>query len=69
MGWGVHKDLPDRNIISLDKVIPERGYVAGNVVLCSNRFNTVKNDLSLEELSLYIPSFYNKLINCTWLKL
>jgi hypothetical protein len=29
----------------LDKVIPERGYVAGNVVLCSNRFNTVKNDL------------------------
>lgn len=54
----------DRNIISIDKVIPEKGYISGNVVLCTNRFNTIKNNLSLEELNKYIPAFYDKIMNC-----
>lgn len=69
MTWGVNKGFTDRNIISIDKVIPEKGYISGNVVLCTNRFNTIKNDLSLEELNKYIPAFYDKIMNCEWLKL
>lgn len=35
---------------SLDKVIPEKGYVAGNVAVISNRANRIKSDATLEEL-------------------
>lgn len=35
---------------SLDKVIPARGYVAGNVAVISNRANRIKSDATLEEL-------------------
>lgn len=52
-----------KDTISFDKIIPEKGYTKGNVVLCSNKFNMVKNNLTLEELALYIPLFYNKIIN------
>ena len=51
------------NSLSFDKIIPEIGYVEGNVVLCSNRFNTIKSDLSLEELKIYTPMFYEKICN------
>jgi hypothetical protein len=35
---------------SLDKVIPELGYVKGNVYVISNRANRLKNDATLAEL-------------------
>jgi predicted GNAT family acetyltransferase len=68
MDWGVGKGKSP-NAISLDKVIPENGYVKGNVVLCSNRFNTIKHNLNLEELKKYIPLFYKRLNKCKQLKL
>ena len=42
-----HKRSP-----SIDRLIPEQGYVESNVVLCCHRCNTIKNDATLDELRL-----------------
>ncbi len=55
------KDL--RRALSFDRVIPELGYVAGNVVLCTNKANTVKQDLSLDELAKWLPGWFQRLVN------
>lgn len=41
---------------SLDKIIPEKGYIKGNVWVISNRANTLKNDASLQELQLLVEN-------------
>jgi hypothetical protein len=41
---------------SLDKIIPEKGYIKGNVWIISNRANTLKNDASLQELELLVEN-------------
>jgi len=38
------------NVASLDKIIPELGYVKGNVEVISHQANTMKNDANKEEL-------------------
>ena len=38
------------NSPTLDRIIPELGYVKGNVLVISHRANSAKNDLSLAEL-------------------
>jgi len=35
---------------SLDRIVPELGYVVGNVAVISHRANTIKNDASPDEL-------------------
>lgn len=45
---------------SLDRIVPERGYVKGNVVVVSNRANRMKNDGSPEELRR-LAHFYTQL--------
>lgn len=42
---------------SLDKIIPELGYTKSNVWIVSRRANTIKNDASLEELTLLLSNF------------
>lgn len=42
------------NSPSLDKVIPERGYVKGNVRVISNKANRLKCNCSLYELELLV---------------
>lgn len=45
---------------SLDRVIPELGYVAGNIAVISNRANRIKSDATLDELKkliVYMSSF------------
>jgi hypothetical protein len=44
---------------SLDRLIPELGYVKGNIVIVSNRANTIKRDATPEEL-MKIAKFYEK---------
>lgn len=41
------------NSYSLDKIIPEKGYVKGNIQVISRKANAVKNNLTLEELELF----------------
>ena len=40
--------------LSLDRLIPERGYVPGNVTWMCVRCNRIKNDASLEELEMVV---------------
>jgi hypothetical protein len=42
---------------SLDRIDPEKGYVPGNIVVVSNKVNTIKSTATLEELR-DIASFY-----------
>lgn len=45
------------NSPSLDRIVPERGYVPGNIIVISNRANRLKSDASIDELR-DIASFY-----------
>ncbi|WP_410212326.1 hypothetical protein [Phenylobacterium sp.] len=42
---------------SLDRIVPELGYVPGNIVVVSRRANRIKNDASIDELRA-IADFY-----------
>jgi len=55
--------IKDWEKLSIDKIIPENGYIIGNVVLCTNKFNTVKQNLSLKEIKKFFhPDIYNKIM-------
>jgi len=55
-GTGVLTD----NSPSLDRIIPELGYVPGNVIVVSHKANRIKTDASPVELQK-VADFYNKL--------
>lgn len=48
---GIGRHQP--NSPSLDRIIPELGYVKGNVQVISYKANSVKNNLTLEELLVF----------------
>ncbi len=52
----------DRDALSFDRLIPELGYVQGNVVLCTQKANTIKSDLTLQEIKKWLPSWFKKMI-------
>jgi hypothetical protein len=47
---------------TLDRIIPELGYVPGNVMVVSLRANRIKNNSTVEEL-IAVAEFYKKLLN------
>lgn len=47
------------NSPSLDRIVPERGYVRGNVVIVSFRANRAKSDLTIAELKQLVE-FYKQ---------
>lgn len=49
-----------RNAFSIDRVDSSKGYVKGNVVFCTSKVNTVKSDLTMQELKSWIPKWYKK---------
>ena len=57
LGQGVQKTN-----VSIDKIVPENGYVKGNVVLCQDRINTIKNDVTLDEMRQWMPAWYERVI-------
>ena len=60
LSWKVGEGLK-RNSLSIDKIITKKGYIKGNVVLCTHKVNTIKNDLTLKELKKWIPKWYQKI--------
>ena len=52
---------PSPNSPTLDKLIPEKGYVKGNVNIISHKANTIKNDATLEELEKVTSWLKNQL--------
>lgn len=55
-GTGINK-----NALSVDRKDPDLGYIKENIALCTNRVNSIKNNLTIEELKELIPSWYNKI--------
>lgn len=53
--------------ITFDKVIPSLGYIQGNIVICTRKANSCKNDLTLGEISAWMPGFYKRIKECPWL--
>lgn len=46
---------------SLDRIIPYKGYVKGNIIVVSAKANRIKNDSTIEELEK-VYEFYKKLL-------
>ena len=46
------------NSPSLDRLIPSLGYVKGNIIVISNRANTIKNSSTLDELMLITKNLH-----------
>lgn len=61
-GAGVSCD----NSPTLDRVIPELGYVPGNIIVISNRANRMKSNGSWRELRLLVD-FYEEHITQHWM--
>lgn len=49
------------NSLSLDRVEPAGGYTYDNVVLAANRANTIKQDLTLDELRAWMPGWFDRI--------
>lgn len=47
--------------LSIDRVDNSKGYTVDNVVLCTSRFNTIKSNMSLEEIKKWMPTIYEKI--------
>ena len=47
---------------SLDRIIPELGYVSGNLVVVSNKANIIKNNATPDEI-LIVGNFYKNLVS------
>lgn len=53
-------DPEDDSSCELDRIVPERGYVKGNVQWISRRANRIKNDSSIEELEKVLQYLNHK---------
>lgn len=60
LAWKVGSGLLE-NCLSVDKIIPENGYVYDNIVLCTQRANSIKFNLSLDEMKMWMPDWYGKI--------
>lgn len=58
---------PCDNSPTLDKVVPELGYVKGNIIIISNRANRLKSDASFWEMKM-ITEFYEEHITKEWMQ-
>lgn len=48
------------NSLSFDRIDISKGYVPGNVVFCRKRINTMKGNMTLEEMKEWTPGWYKK---------
>jgi hypothetical protein len=47
--------------LSIDRVNTTFGYIKDNVVLCTTQANQVKSNLTLDEIRLWLPGWFNRL--------
>ena len=52
----------NRHSVSIDKIVPDLGYIRGNVVLCTYRSNAIKRDITLDEMREWMPSWHRRVI-------
>jgi len=57
----ISQSNPYMERISIDRVDTSKNYIPGNVVIASNRANTMKGNLSLEEIKEYLPLWYSRI--------
>lgn len=55
------------NSPTLDRIVPEVGYVPGNVIVISNRANTIKSNATWHELNCLVQ-FYEQYISQFWMQ-
>lgn len=48
--------------LSIDRVDSRRGYVSDNVVLCTDRVNNIKKDVTPEEMRQWMPGWYERVM-------
>jgi len=53
----------NENSISIDRIDSTQGYTKNNVVLCCNRVNLIKNDMTIENFKNIIIDLYNNINN------
>ena len=58
-GCGPRFDSP-----SIDRIMPSLGYVKGNVIVVSQRANTIKSNALVDEIQA-VANFYRRLIDAT----
>ena len=54
----------NRFFATVDRIIPELGYVRGNVALCCSIINKMKQDLTLKELDFWCQTILDKRSVC-----
>ena len=59
--------LPCDNSPTLDRIVPELGYVPGNIIVISNRANRIKSNATWRELRLLVD-FYEQHICQVWMQ-
>lgn len=59
--WCVGKGYNFQTALSIDKIVPEKGYISGNVVLCTSRVNTAKSNFALDEIEKWMPEWYHRI--------
>jgi hypothetical protein len=57
----VNESYAKENSISLDRIVPELGYVKGNVAVISYKANTIKNNATIEELEKVLSWMKSKM--------
>lgn len=58
---GLGKGKKKENCPSLDRIIPHKGYVMGNVAFISHRANRIKDNASMEEMYKIADWIWNQL--------
>ncbi|MDA7477173.1 hypothetical protein N8992_05430 [Candidatus Pelagibacter ubique] len=46
---------------SLDRIVPKKGYIPGNLVIVSDIVNRLKSDASLEDMEKILKFYTNKI--------
>lgn len=57
----VNKKYAKEDSYSIDRLIPELGYVKGNVVVISYKANTIKNNATVDDLEKVLAWLKEKL--------